>query len=73
MEKQTPALEQVMIVDCYLMMERNRTHEGLIIENEVQAYDLMYLGQEGRVEPQTERWIDTLIRGEKIEIAATPD
>ena len=44
-----------MIVDCYLMMERNKTHEGLIVENEVQAYDLMYLGQKGRIESQRRR------------------
>ena len=73
MERQAPALEQIMIVDCYLMMERNKTHEGLIVENEVQAYDLMYLGQKGRRESQTERRLDTLIKDKKIEIAATPD
>jgi len=55
------------------MIERNKTHEGLIVENEVQAYDLMYLGQEGRKESQTERWLDVLISDRKIEIAATPD
>ena len=68
-----PTLEQILIVDRYLMMERNKTHEGLIIENEVQAYDLMYLGQKGRIESQTERWLDMLIKNKKIEIAATPD
>ena len=73
MGKIPTALEQILIVDSYLMMERNKTHEGLIVENEVKAYDLMYLGQEGRVESQTERWLDTLIRDKKIEIAATPD
>ena len=73
MERQTPALEQIMIVDYYLMMERNKTHEGLIVENEVKAYDLMYLGQEGRKESQTERWLDVLIKDKQIEIAAIPD
>ncbi len=67
------ALEQILIVDRYLMIECNKTHEGVIVENEVQAYDLMYLGQKGRKESQTERWLDVLISDRKIEIAATPD
>ena len=54
-------------------MEHKKTHEGLIVENEVKAYDLMYLGQKGRIESQTERWLDVLIKDKQIEIAAIPD
>ena len=68
-----PESEQIMIVGTYVIMGQTTTHEGLVIGNEVRMYDLMYLGEEGRREPQTERWLDILIRKEKIEIAAIPD
>tara|TARA_R110002073_G_scaffold200475_6_gene359717 strand:+ start:3870 stop:4058 length:189 start_codon:yes stop_codon:yes gene_type:complete len=62
-----------MIVGTYVAMGQIATHEGLIVENEVRMYDLMYLGDGGRKESQTERWLDMLIRQSKMEIAATPD
>jgi len=65
--------EQVMIVGSYVIMGQTTTHEGLIVENEVRMYDLMYLGEEGKKESQTERWLDMLIRDEKVEVAATPN
>tara|TARA_R110000824_G_scaffold279853_2_gene467970 strand:- start:2575 stop:2841 length:267 start_codon:yes stop_codon:yes gene_type:complete len=68
-----PQREQVMIVGTYVAMGQIATHEGLIVENEVRMYDLMYLGDGGRKESQTERWLDMLIRQSKMEIAATPD
>ena len=68
-----PKREQVMIVGTYLIMGQTATHEGLIVENEVRMYDLMYLGEGGRRESQTERWIDMLIRRDKMEIASAPD
>lgn len=67
------AHEQVMIVGTYVIMGQITTHEGLIVENEVRMYDLMYLGEGGRMDSQTERWIDMLVRKEKMEIAAAPD
>ena len=72
-ERGAPLLEQIMIVRTYVIMDPTTTHEGLVIENEVKMYDLMYLGQEGRKEPQTERYLDLLIKNKKIEIAATPN
>ena len=72
-ENGTPSLEQVMIVRTYVIMDPTTTHEGLVVENEVKMYDLMYLGQKGRKESQTERWLDLLIKDKKIEIAATPN
>jgi hypothetical protein len=54
-------------------MDPTTTHEGLIVENEVKMYDLMYLGQEGRRESQTERWLDLLIKDKKMEVVATPN
>ena len=62
-----------MIVGTYVIMGQTATHEGLIVENEVRMYDLMYLGGNGRKESQTERWIDMLIRQDKMEIASSPD
>ncbi len=62
-----------MIVGTYVIMGQTATHEGLIVENEVRMYDLMYLGENGRKESQTERWIDMLIRQDKMEIASSPD
>ena len=72
-ERDAPLLEQIMIVRAYVIMDPTTTHEGLVVENEVKMYDLMYLGQEGRKESQTERWLDLLIKDKKIEIAATPN
>ena len=66
------SMEQIMIVRTYIIMGQTTTHEGLIVGNEVRMYDLMYLGEGGRKEPQTERWIDSLIKDKKIEIAAAP-
>ena len=68
-----PEREQVMIVGTYIIMGQTTTHEGLIVGNEVRMYDLMYLGNGGQQESQTERWIDLLIRENKMEIAAAPD
>ncbi len=68
-----PEREQIMIVGTYVMMGQTATHEGLIVENEIRMYDLMYLGDGGRRASQTERWIDMLITLDKMEIAATPD
>ena len=68
-----PKREQVMIVGTYVIMGQTATHEGLIVENEVRMYDLMYLGENGRKESQTEKWIDMLIRQDKMEIASSPD
>jgi len=65
--------EQVMIVRTYVLVEQTTTHEGLIVENEVRMYSLMYLGEEGRKESQTERWLDLSIKDKKIEVAAIPD
>tara|TARA_Y100001938_G_scaffold76594_1_gene105999 strand:+ start:252 stop:440 length:189 start_codon:yes stop_codon:yes gene_type:complete len=62
-----------MIVGTYVIMGQTATHEGLIVENEVRMYDLMYLGENGRKESQTEKWIDMLIRQDKMEIASSPD
>lgn len=72
-KKGAPLLEQIMIVRAYVIMDPTTTHEGLIVESEVKMYDLMYLGQEGKRESQTERWLETLIRDKKIEVAATPN
>jgi len=69
----SPILEQIMIVGSYVIVEQTTTHEGLVVENEVRMYNLMYLGDEGRKGSQTERWLETLIKRKKIEIAATPD
>ena len=68
-----PEREQIMIVRSYVAMGQITTHEGLIVENEIRMYDLMYLGESGRKESQTERWLDMLIKDGKVEIAATPD
>ena len=68
-----PEREQIMIVGTYVIMGQTATHEGLIVENEVRMYELMYLGENGRKESQTERWIDMLIRQDKMEIASSPD
>ena len=68
-----PESEQVMIVRTYIMMGQTTTHEGLVVGNEVRMYDLMYLGQSGRKDSQTERWLHRAILNKKIEIAATPD
>ena len=57
-ENGTPLLEQVMIVRAYVIMDPTTTHEGFVVENEVKMYYLMYLGQKGRKESQTERWLD---------------
>ena len=65
--------EQVMIVGTYVIMGQTTTHEGLVVENEVRMYDLMYLGEGGRQDSQTERWLHAAIANKKIEIAATPD
>ena len=65
--------EQIMIVRSYVAMGQITTHEGLIVENEIRMYDLMYLGESGRKESQTERWLDMLIKDGKVEIAAMPD
>ena len=54
-------------------MGQTTTHEGLIVGNEVRMYDLMYLGEGGRRDSQTERWLHRAIANKKIEIAATPD
>ena len=62
-----------MIVGTYVIMGQTATHEGLIVQNEVRMYDLMYLGENGRKESQTEKWIDMLIRQDKMEIASSPD
>ena len=68
-----PEREQVMITGTYLATGQITTHEGLVVKDEIRMYDLIYLGDGGRKESQTERWIDMLIRNEKMEIAATPD
>ena len=65
--------EQVMIVGTYVIIGQTTTHEGLVVGNEVRMYDLMYLGEGGRKDSQTERWIHRAIANKKIEIAATPD
>ena len=65
--------EQVMIVRTYVIMGQTTTHEGLIVGNEVRMYDLMYLGEGGRKDYQTERWLHRAISNKKIEIAAAPD
>tara|TARA_Y100000310_G_C20531612_1_gene738741 strand:+ start:368 stop:532 length:165 start_codon:yes stop_codon:yes gene_type:complete len=54
-------------------MDPTTTHEGLVVENEVRMYSLMYLGEEGRKESQTEGWLDLSIKDKKIEVAAIPD
>ncbi len=68
-----PLLEQIMIVRTYVIMDPTTTHEGLVVENEVRMYSLMYLGEEGRKESQTEGWLDLSIKDKKIEVAAIPD
>ena len=65
--------EQIMIVGTYVIIGQTTTHEGLVVGNEVRMYDLMYLGEGGRKDSQTERWIHRAIANKKIEIAATPD
>ena len=65
--------EQVMIVRTYVIMGQTTTHEGLVVGNKVRMYDLMYLGEDGRMDSQTERWLHRAIANKKIEIAATPD
>ena len=65
--------EQVMIVRTYVIMGQTTTHEGLVVGNEVRMYDLMYLGEGGRKDSQTERWLHRAISNKKIEIAAAPD
>jgi len=62
-----------MIVRTYVVIGQTTTHEGLVVGNEVRMYDLMYLGEEGRKDSQTERWIHRAISNKKIEIAAAPD
>ena len=64
---------QIMIVRTYVIMGKTTTHEGLVVGNEVRMYDLMYLGEDGRKDAQTERWLHRAIANKKIEIAATPD
>jgi len=66
-------LEQVMIVAIYTIMGQIRTHEGLIVQNEVPMYKLMYLGDGGRKEAQTAKLVEDLIYHGKMEIAAAPD
>ena len=66
-------LEQIMIVGSYTMMGQTTTHEGLVVENEVLMYNLMYLGDDGRRESQTARLIEDLIYHGKMEIASAPD
>ncbi len=65
--------EQVMIVRTYVIMGQTTTHEGLVVGNEVRMYDLMYLGEGGRKDSQTERWLHRAIANKKIEIEAIPD
>ena len=65
--------EQVMIVRTYVIVEQATTHEGLVVGNEVRMYDLMYLGEGGRKDSQTERWLHRAIANKKIEIEATPN
>jgi len=72
-ERDSPLLEQVMIVRTYVIMGQTTTHEGLVVENEVRMYDLMYLGDKGKKAPQTERALDILIRDKKMEVVATPN
>jgi len=62
-----------MIVRTYVVIGQTTTHEGLVVGHEVRMYDLMYLGEEGRKDSQTERWIHRAISNKKIEIAAAPD
>ena len=54
-------------------MGQTTTHEGLVVGNEVRMYDLMYLGEGGRKDSQTERWLHRAIANKKIEIEAIPD
>ena len=68
-----PESEQVMIVRTYVILGQTRTHEGLVVENPVRMYELMYLGEGGRKDAQTERWLHRAISNKKIEIAAAPD
>jgi hypothetical protein len=62
-----------MIVRTYVIVEQATTHEGLVVGNEVRMYDLMYLGEGGRKDSQTERWLHRAIANKKIEIEATPN
>ena len=72
-ERGEPHREQIMIIGHYSIVEQNKTHEGLIVENEVKMYNLMYLGEKGRRAPQTERWLETLIKNKKLEVVAIPN
>jgi len=56
-----------------VIVEQATTHEGLVVGNEVRMYDLMYLGEGGRKDSQTERWLHRAIANKKIEIEATPN
>ncbi len=66
-------LEQLMIVDIYTIMGQIRTHEGLVVQNEVPMYKLMYLGDGGRMVTHTAKIIEDMVHYGKWEIAAAPD